>query len=418
MWDFFVSMFSKLIDWIIALQIRPTIKVTGFDIEKTDDKKLNINFSAFISNNTSKTFSVSQKILAFYKGKEEVAQIDVTRYEIRKRKDVFDELNILTPIDDIITLQPGGMKEIKIIGHKIDVDIVSKVIFSCFTGRKTYKLRVKLPKRDNDEDISTTEKINEAEKKLIKHKIKEWIKYLNSNIGAVTWISTVAIAVIATWLKFMWYVFQRGKLFYWNIDSSAISIIDDITLYSIFLMFVFGVLVIGVMLIPLIIVKSKIKVWWKIIDFFVLFLAFSAIVFNVTGMYSLIEQNGSAGIIASVIVLTIAFICFFSPSVSVGMVITPSQKHKKRDKSTSIQTVIFCGVVWLIIMAGYIGYVGYDSAKKQTDFRITGDGYAIIYETNDYFYLAEYDKENRCVIKGHHIIAKKENIEYFYNVIN
>ncbi len=416
MWEFLGSVFSKLIDWIMSLHIRPTIKVTGFDIEKTDDKKLDIKFSAFISNNTSKAFSVSQKVLVFYKGKEEVAKIDVTRYEIRKKKDVFDEFNVLTPIDDVITLQPGEMKEIKIFGHKIDVDTVGKVFFSCFTGRKTYTFRIKVPKTDVVEDISEIEEITETEKKIIKHKIKEWIKYLNSNIGAVTWISTVAIAVIATWLKFMWYVFQRGKLFYWNIDSTAISIIDDITLYSIFLMFVFGVLIIGVMLIPLIIVKSKMKVWWKIIDFIVLFLAFSAIVFNVTGMYSLIEQNGSAGIVASAIVLIIAFMCFFSPSLSVGMLITPSKKTEKGAKRTSIQGVIFCGVLWMIIMTGYIGYVGYDSAKKQTDFRMTSDGYAIIYETNDYYYLAEYDKENRCVIKGHQIIVKKENIEYFYSV--
>lgn len=68
------------------------------------------------------------------------------------------------------------------------------------------------------------------------------------------------------------------------------------------------------------------------------------------------------------------------------------------------------------MLAGDIGYVGYDSAKKQTDFRMTGDGYAIIYETNDCYYLAEYDKENNCVIKGHQIIVKKENIEYFYGV--
>lgn len=57
---FFVSVFSRLIDWIIALYIRPSIKVTQFDIEETENKELNISFSAFISNNTSKTFYVSQ----------------------------------------------------------------------------------------------------------------------------------------------------------------------------------------------------------------------------------------------------------------------------------------------------------------------------------------------------------------------
>ena len=154
--DIFVSVVGRFINWIIALYIRPTIKVTQFDIEETDDKKLRINFSAFISNNTSKTLSVSKKELVFYSGKTEVAKIDVTKCEFEKKKEGDDGLNGVYPLEDIITLQPGEKQEIKLFDHKIDVDAVSKVAFSCFTGRKNCTFRVKVPKTDSVENNSTS----------------------------------------------------------------------------------------------------------------------------------------------------------------------------------------------------------------------------------------------------------------------
>ena len=413
MWEFWGSILGRLMDWLMALHIRPSIKVTQFNIDVINDKKKSISFSAFISNNSNKTFSVSQKNLMFFNGKRELAKVDVTRYEIIKRKDVFDEFNVLSPVDDIIILQPGETKEIKIFGYEIEVAAITKVVFSCYTGRKTYNFPVKIPQRNIVNNKETGELLNEQEKHVIINKIKEGIELLNKNIGAVTWISTVAIAVVATWSKFMWYVYQRGKLFYWDIDPTAISIVDDITLYNIFLFFIFGGVIIGIMLIPLVIIKSKMKIIRKIVTIIAVFLAFSGFMYISTGMKSLVEQNGVGGIISAGIVLFIAFLCFFSPSWAIAFT-RPRQKDSSTSdhKSSIIELMCIVGVC-LIVMTTYSGWIGYNSEKEKKEFRITGEGYAILYETNDYYYLAEYDKEDKRVKKEHQIIVKKENIDYF-----
>ena len=413
MWEFLGSIIGRLMDWLMAIHIRPSIKVTQFNIDVINDKKKSISFSAFISNNTNKTFSVSQKNLVFFNGKRELVKVDVTRYEIIKRKDVFDEFNVLSPVDDIIILQPGETKEIKIHGHEIEVATITKVVFSCFTGRKYYHFPVKIPSQNIVDDKGTSEILNEQEKHVIINKMKEEIELLNKNLGAVTWISTVAIAVVATWAKFMWYVYQRGKLFYWGINPTAISIVDDITLYNIFLLFIFGGVIIGMMLIPLVIIKSKMKIIRKIVTIIAVFLAFSSFMFISTGMKSLVEQNGVGGMVSAGIVLLIAFLCFFSPSWAIAFTM-PRQKDSSTSthKSSIIELMFILGVC-LTLMTAYSGWIGYNSEKEKKEFRITGESYAILYETNDYYYLAEYDKEDKRLKKEHQIIVKKENIDYF-----
>lgn len=324
---FLGSVVRRLFDWIMALYVRPSIKVTRFDIKETDDKKYNISFMALISNNTGKVFSVSQKCLLLFNGKKEVARIDVTRYENKKEKDICDELNILSPVDSIIMLKPGETKEIRIIDYEIERSTISKVRFSCFTGLKTCIFHLKTPQKKVCENKNTSKAKDELEKQLIWKKIKEKTRKLNSNIGAITWISTAAIAVIATGLKFMWYVYQRGKLLFWNIDASAISIIDNITLYSVFLYFLFGVVIITIMLMPFMIVKSNKKIWKKVAEFLILSLIFAIIIYKTTGMHSVIRQYGAAGVIASGIVMLIAFVCFFSLSWALGIAFSTKKEN-------------------------------------------------------------------------------------------
>lgn len=173
---------------------------------------------------------------------------------------------------------------------------------------------------------------------------------------------------------------------------------------------------ISIMLIPLLIIKLEKKIWKRIIEFVVLFLVFSIIIFKKTGMQSIIEENGIIGIIASGIVIFISFICFFSLSITCGITISLPRNKRERDKNTSFKAFVIYMAVWLVIMTLYAGFMGYMNAKCQNNFRITSGGYAIIYETNDYYYLAEYDSENNFVNKSHQIIVKKENIEYFYSI--
>lgn len=143
--DFLISIAEKLVDWLVALRVKPNIKVIKFEIEPAEkQKKQRIIFSAIVSNNSNKAMSISEKYLLFFNGKAEIAKIAVKKYEIIRKKDTFDELNILTPTDDIITLQAGESRKIGIIDTRENLLKANKIIFSYYTGRKTYYLKLKV----------------------------------------------------------------------------------------------------------------------------------------------------------------------------------------------------------------------------------------------------------------------------------
>lgn len=100
-------------------------------------------FSAIISNNSNKDMSISEKYLCFYLGKNQFQRIPVTKYEMVQKNDGFDKLNILTPVDDIITLHAGEPKKISILDEKTNLNAATKIIFNYYTGRRMYCLNVK-----------------------------------------------------------------------------------------------------------------------------------------------------------------------------------------------------------------------------------------------------------------------------------
>lgn len=144
--DFLLSILEKVLDWLISLRIKPKIKVVKFSITDVlySDKKQHVSFAAIISNNSNKNMSISEKYLCFYHGKEQIQKIPVTKYEIVRKHDGFDELNILTPIDEIIMLNAGESKKVSIIDEKENLNTADKIIFTYYTGRRTYYFKLKV----------------------------------------------------------------------------------------------------------------------------------------------------------------------------------------------------------------------------------------------------------------------------------
>ena len=411
---FIISILGKLADWISSVFVYPTIEITQFSVESTGRRTQRVSFTALISNNTKKAFSVSEKVLKFFGGKKEFEKIDVTRYELVKKADAVDELNVLVPIDDIIMLQPGETRKVKIFGHEIEERKIDKVVFSCYTGRRTFEKRIKYAPKKSEKAECLNAEILEEEREEVRKEIKKGFEYLSKHIGAVTWISTVFVAVVAVALRFAWYVYQRGRLSFWKIDASSVSIVDGATLYNVVLLLALSIIVIIIMSIPALIFKSKMRVCIKIVLLLLLFIVFSVFVFCSVEMYPIVAGTGMSGVVAIVISMLILFTIFFAPSVVVAIVITPPKKHRLRDIKESVMELLVIALIWSLVMTVYTYWIGYDSARKQTGFRITSTGYAIIYETNDYYYLAEYDKINEKVNKDHQVIVEKKNVEYLY----
>lgn len=143
--DFLLSIAEKVLDWLISLRIKPKIRIVKISItDVLHSDKQRVSFTAIISNNSNRNMSIAEKYLCFYNGKEQIQKIPVTKYEIIRKRDGFDELNILTPVDEIITLNAGESKKVSIIDEKDNLNTADKIIFTYYTGRRTYYLKLKV----------------------------------------------------------------------------------------------------------------------------------------------------------------------------------------------------------------------------------------------------------------------------------
>lgn len=145
MFDAFISIGEKIINWLVSLSVKPRIKITEFHVTKTSNENWQLVKLALITSNSyNKSLSLSEKYLCFYKDKTELSKIAVTRYEVVKEKDSFDELNRFLPIDDIIMLQPGESTKICFCDEIELLNKANMIKFSYYTGRRTYTYRIKL----------------------------------------------------------------------------------------------------------------------------------------------------------------------------------------------------------------------------------------------------------------------------------
>lgn len=86
--------------------------------------------------------SISKKNLFLYNKKTLIGKIEIVKYEIVRKNDGFDTLNILTPIDEIIYLQPGETKRISIFKEIENSHEATRIIFSYYNGMKSIEYKI------------------------------------------------------------------------------------------------------------------------------------------------------------------------------------------------------------------------------------------------------------------------------------
>lgn len=413
MWSFFLSLGEKIIDKLVSLRVKPTVMIDDFRIEHEDDENQIIHFSALISNNGDKALSLSNKYLIFFSGKEEIARVDTTRYQIVKKRDAIDELNVLAPIDDIITISAGETRNIKIIDRiKADKEI-TKVVFTYYTGRRTYVNNLPVSIIDNKNNDDNRNCSAEQEGEFDVNIIKRGIKFVNKNVAAFTWISTVLVAICTAVLKFSQYAFEAGKVNYLKIDSSAIEINNN-TLYGLLLSIVLSVIFLMVTLIPFLIHKSSCKTFIKIIAQLVIFGVFGAIICIVCNVTELLDLSNKNNYLVLFIAVSMTYLLFFAPSFIFG--ISFRKKRKKYvPKEQSLKSAIVFMLLWVVFAFGYTYAIGAFSVANQTEYRVTEDGYAVVYENKDLYYLSKYevtDGEISCDHTKQKVIRKQDSIEF------
>jgi len=253
------------------------------------------------------------------------------------------------------------------------------------------------------------DKIMTEDFKFFKKYIKDKINFLQNNVGAVTWICTVFVTVSTVALKFIIYIYERGAMDYWKIEVSNVSIFGDTTLYSVGFAIISSLIITAITLLPYFIIKSPSKIIVKIMGVVVLYLIFSAFTINLDGMMEVVK-SGVQGFIGYLIVNSIFFcICFF-PSVIWWMF--KRLEDANANKPITVKKLLVIITVWFCFIIGIFYGAGYFGAKIQTEFRFVEDNYAIVYETNEYYYLAKLNDKTKKIDRAEQTILPKENVKY------
>ena len=236
-------------------------------------------------------------------------------------------------------------------------------------------------------------------------------KYLKKNLSVITWITTAFIAAAVAILKFIRFVSESGRLGYWRISPAIINVVGDNVLYDIIVTTVFAAVAVGLFLIPYFIIKSKMKKGIKTAIIFAIAAILSLIMFWGSNASEIIENSLMAGIIAFLVVDVIFLLVCFSPTITVLLITKPAKSDSKQlTKKGAVGVVIALSIICIV----YFYFSAYYSAMIETSYRITADGYVIIYETDDLYYLAKYDEKNKIILKEHQKVIEKIDVDYVW----
>lgn len=234
------------------------------------------------------------------------------------------------------------------------------------------------------------------------------------NLGAVTWISTAFAAVSVALLKFYKFVSESGKLAYWKISPSVINVATDNILYDIIVSAVFAIVILALFLIPYFIAKSKIKKWVKVLLFGSLVVGLSVLFFFGSNAMGIIRNSFWVGLWAFLFADLLFLAMFFLPSVAFLIATRP---QKSQTKPMTKKGAVILLMILIAVNILYFYFAGYYTAAMTTEYRITTDGYAIVYETDDLYYLSEFDVENKRILKENQKVIEKTNVDYTWKSI-
>ncbi len=291
---------------------------------------------------------------------------------------------------------------------------------------------------DNIED-SVTKEVSEnneenkdIQKQLIINFLRQKFEYFSKHIGAYTALTTLFFAIITATGKFFRYVFETGRVKYLEIPKSSISIFNENIAYDIALTVVVGCIITVVIIAPYYIFKVRIKKIYKIGLFVFDFLAYSIVFLTLTQAIFYIKEYNKYQIIAQVII----FIFFYSITAILPSALffwfTNSKKVQKKDKSGKLFVIVY-SLICIAFLVLYVFSCGWTVEKEKTKYRVVYEqvenesldsaekektiSYAIIYETDDFYYLAESEIEDSYInsIKyEHQKLISKDKAEYIW----
>ena len=248
---------------------------------------------------------------------------------------------------------------------------------------------------------------------------KEWIRkkydFLKEekNLGVITWLTTLFTTFSVAYLKLIRYVSESGKLAYWNLPVSVIDISGDNVVYDIIMSVVFASVLVIFLLVPFLVIKSKLNRLYKVIINLLIAAIISTSMFFSGNTKDIVLSNGLSGILAFALTDILFLGIFFGPSILFWTATLPPKQSKVITKKMIVPLIVF----FLIFNLVYFNITSYCSEAKETLYRITNDGYAIIYETDEHYYLAKYNIESKIIDKSIQKTIAKTDVEYTWTTV-
>lgn len=220
------------------------------------------------------------------------------------------------------------------------------------------------------------------------------------------------ITVFGFIINFLSYVYEYGRISAWRLDSSILYVDVSTTVFRALINMVIGACVLLWMYLLESSWRAKSKLNVKIFDNIFLLIILAVGLFIGLNDSSLDEISFGIYVFAYVL---LALVCFpFLAGLSfITMKVLRTMIAGIKEDIKSIRKMILLVVISVIVISIAVLWVGREQSKNNSSYRVTSDGYRIVYENKDNYCLVR-DVEGEEGTKREYKIVDKMDVSYYY----
>lgn len=222
---------------------------------------------------------------------------------------------------------------------------------------------------------------------IIRQLLQKIISYLNDHPAGITIVASGFLAISTFMMKFLSYCYDRGKVSYWSLDTSAIEIFRESIIFDILFSSILASLFLSISFLfylclsvprkdtPFlrhILSLSGFLIVLFLISIALYYLFFSAILGSQVWLLSV------ANLVFSAIAKFITFLC--------------------RNILESRKSIIFSVIIVAVAVFSGLCEMGIRSAQAQRTFPLLNDTQVVVYSTSTTYYTARYTIDGDTIL--------------------
>lgn len=222
---------------------------------------------------------------------------------------------------------------------------------------------------------------------IVRHLLQRMISYFNGNVVGFLVTASVFLAVSTGSVKFFSFFYDRGKVSYWSMDTSAIQVfgnhvIPEILFCALFLMFF--LFVTGIFVISLPARPPQTFGWWLLVLIYSALLCFvSALLYVFLFGFHFNHRVFLLPCSNLMAAIGIRFLIY-------------APKRPSSFPAQTLGAVILCLLPVILIPLVYL--LGLDSAKSQRTFPLLNDTQVVVYSMSTTYYTARYTIDGDTIL--------------------